>query len=106
MEVNNLRGSVFNRVITPSEKQAYKNLKEYDGGSYKINTYEKIKQILGKEVKPVKCKTKELNLSKEEIDEKINYARLLNFRHFDFNPGLFVESNSNEASFAKTVYNN
>ena len=39
LNTNDLKGTVFNRVITPSEKQAYKNLKEYDGGIYKIKNY-------------------------------------------------------------------
>ncbi|HBE9429219.1 hypothetical protein ACTPD6_04690 [Clostridioides difficile] len=48
MEIKGLKGSVFNRVITQSEKQAYKNLKKYDGGSYKISSHRKIKEILQK----------------------------------------------------------
>lgn len=102
--MNDLKGSVFNRVITPSERQAYKNLKEYDGGIYTINNYKRIKDILVEDLKSVNCKNNELDITQEEVNEYINYARLLNMRHADFNPGIFVEANSYEASFAKKVY--
>lgn len=106
MEVKDLKGSIFNRVITQSERQAYKNLQAYDGGTYKIRTYKKIEQILLKQVNTDICNTNELDITKEEILEYINYARLLNTRHSDFNPGIFIESSSYEASFAKKVYYN
>lgn len=99
-----LKGTVFNRVITPSERQAYKNLKEYDGGIYKIKNHKKIKEILACNLTLIKCKKSELDITQDEVNEYMNYARLLNIRHADFNPGVYVESNSYEASFAKKVY--
>ncbi|MBN9648787.1 DUF262 domain-containing protein [Terrisporobacter glycolicus] len=104
MGLKNLKGSVFNRVVTPSEKQAYKNLREYDGGNYEIRNREKIARILIDELKSRGCRRRELNITYDEIIEYVEYARLLNTKHSDFNPGVFVESNSYEASFAKKVY--
>lgn len=104
--MNDLKVSIFNRVITQSEKQAYKNLKEYDGGVYQIKNYKKIKEILGEDSISIKFKNKELYINQEEINEYMNYARLLNIRHADFNPGIYAEKNSYEASFAKKVYYN
>ncbi|UZP03733.1 DUF262 domain-containing protein [Clostridium botulinum] len=104
--MNNLKTSVFSRVIPPAEKQAYKNLKSYDGGIYKIKYYKKIMFILEEDLIPFKYRYKELDITQDEIDEYIHYAKLLNIRHADFNPGIFVEENSYEASFAKKVYYN
>ncbi len=106
MNTNDLKGTVFNRVITPSEKQAYKNLKEYDGGIYKIKNYKKIREILECDSISAKCGSSELHITQDEVNEYMNYARLLNIRHADFNPGIYVEPNSYEASFAKKVYYN
>lgn len=106
MDVSDLKGTVFNRVITPSEKQAYKNLKEYDGGIYNIKNYKKIKEILRNNLTPIKCRSNELDITQDEVNMYMNYAKLLNMRHADFNPGIYVEANSYEASFAKKVYFN
>jgi prophage maintenance system killer protein len=106
LNANHLNGTVFNRVITPSEKQAYKNLKEYDGGIYKIKNYEKIKEILDEDLPSIKCSNNELDITMDEVNEYMNYSRLLNLRHADFNPGIYIEANSYEASFAKKVYYN
>ena len=62
MNANDLNGTVFNRVFTPSEKQAYKNLKEYDGGIYKIKNYKKIKEIVDEYLASIKCSSNELDI--------------------------------------------
>ncbi|MDK0968524.1 DUF262 domain-containing protein [Clostridium perfringens] len=106
MSVSSLKGTVFNRVIPPSEKQAYKNLKEYDGGIYNIKNYRKIKEILKENLISINSRSIELYITQEEINMYMNYAKLLNIRHADFNPGIYVEANSYEASFSKKVYFN
>lgn len=95
---------VVNRTMSPSEKQAYKNLKDYDGGEYRVNSIEKITEVLSKEINTPSLQNGELNINQEEIDEYLNYAQLVNYRHADFNPGLFIDKNSYESSYAKKVY--
>jgi len=45
-----------------------------------------------------------LNTNQEEINEYLDYAQLVNFRHADFQPGIFADKNSYESSYAKKVY--
>lgn len=94
----------FSRVVTHSEEQAYKNLKSYDSGSYDIKSAEKVKLILNTAVRIPKSTPKTLDITQKEIDAYIYYAKLLNLKHSDFNPGIFAERNSYESSFAKKVY--
>jgi hypothetical protein len=102
--MKSLETALFSRVITPAEKLAYKNLKSYDSGIYNIKNGQKVKKILNADLVLPKYKTKLLEITKNEIDNYIHFAQLLNFKHSDFNPGRFAEKNSYEASFAKKVY--
>jgi len=92
------------RVMTLAEREAYQNLKSYDNGLYNVGNGQKIAGILKVDIIQLKYRTTILEITQEEIDEYIGYARRLNIRHADFNPGRFAERNSYEASFAKKVY--
>lgn len=97
---------IQDRIITLDERQAYKNLKSYDDGSYKINRRAEIERILTYGSSSFKTTTRNLYITKEEIYQYIDYAQILNTIHSDFNPGNFVERGVYEASFAKKVYYN
>lgn len=90
--------------MTPAEKQAYQNLKAYDGGVYKVKNLEKIIGILGTKQVSLNYRPKVLEITQEDIDRYINHAQIINYRHSDFNPGMFAERNSYESSFAKKIY--
>lgn len=96
--------SLYARTISQDEKQAYINLKSYDSGFYNIKSNLIIQHILNSEVVIPKVSSRELDITKEEIDVFMHYARLINIKHSDFNPGMYVERNSYESSFAKKVY--
>ncbi|MCY9380242.1 DUF262 domain-containing protein [Bacillus inaquosorum] len=96
--------SIFNRKVTMAEKQAYKNLKSYDDGRYKVGNIRKINNILKENLLIPKFKPRILKITNEQILNYINHAQLLNFHHSDFYPGIFAERNSYESSFAKKVY--
>lgn len=102
--MNSLETSIYNRVITPTEKQAYRNLKSYDSGIYIIKNGLKIKKILNADFELPKYKPKILEITQNEVDTYVHFAQILNFKHSDFNPGKFAEKNSYESSFAKKVY--
>jgi len=102
--MESINTSIFNRVITPAEKQAYKNLKSYDSGIYKIKNAQRIKEILNANLILPKYKPKILEITQREIDNYIHYGQILNLKHSEFNPGVFAERNSYESSFAKKVY--
>ncbi|MGM7637394.1 GmrSD restriction endonuclease domain-containing protein, partial [Bacillus sp. Hm123] len=101
-----LETSTFNRTTTPAEKQAYKNLKSYDSGTYNIKSEKKIKKILSTDLIIPKYRPKALEITQKEIDMYIDYAQILNQKHSDFNPGRFAERNAYESSFAKKGYYN
>lgn len=96
--------TITNRAIPPSETQAYKNLKDYDGGEYEVKRADEISDILYKNEFALDYKSNQLDITQEEIDEYVRHAQLINTRHSDFNPGFFAERNSYESSFAKKVY--
>lgn len=95
---------ITNRVISPLEKKAYKNLRDYDGGDYQVKNTEEIAKIIFENDVKYKHKPKVLDITQEQIDEYVLHAQIINFRHADFNPGIFNERNSYESSFAKKVY--
>lgn len=95
---------ITNRAITPLEKQAYKNLRDYDGGEYQVKNAQEIAKIIYENNIEYRYKPKSLDISQEQIDEYVLHAQIINFKHSDFNPGIFAERNSYESSFAKKVY--
>ncbi len=95
---------LYNRVISQEEKQAYINLKSYDSGFYNIKSNLIIQHILDSYIIFPKINYRELDITKQEIEYFIHYAQLINIKHSNFNPGIFVEKNSYESSFAKKVY--
>lgn len=95
---------LYNRATSQEEKQAYKNLKSYDSGFYNIKSKLIIQHILDSKIILPKVFFRELYITKQEIDSFIHYAQLINIKHSDFNPGMYVEKNSYESSFAKKVY--
>ena len=95
---------ITSRAISPSEKMAYKNLKNYDGGVYQVKHAKEISDIIFKNDVAHKPNPRELDITQEQIDEYVLHAQVINFRHSDFEPGTFSERNSYEASFAKKVY--
>lgn len=98
--------NITNRVVLPSEKEAYKNLRDYDGGNYQVKNTEEIAKIIYKNNIEYIHKSKVLDITQEQIYEYISYAQNINLKHADFSPGIFNERNSYEASFAKKVYFN
>ncbi|MFS0776450.1 DUF262 domain-containing protein [Neobacillus sp. 3P2-tot-E-2] len=95
---------ITNRAISPLEKQAYKNLRDYDGGEYKVNNAKEISKIIFESDIEYKYNPRALEITQEHIDEYVLHAQIINLKHSDFQPGVFAERNSYEASFAKKVY--
>ena len=95
---------ITNRAISPLEKKAYKNLKDYDGGEYQVKNAEKISKIIFENDIEYKYEPKALDITQEQIDEYVSHAQIINLKHSDFKPGIFAERNSYESSFAKKVY--
>ncbi|GGH21532.1 hypothetical protein GCM10008013_19500 [Paenibacillus segetis] len=102
--VGSINNIVINRTMTPDERQAYKNLKDYDGGEYKVKSIERITEVLSKDNKYQIMQNSVLETNQDEIDDFLNYAQLVNFRHADFRPGLYVDKSAYESSYAKKVY--
>lgn len=90
--------------MSPSEKKAYKNLRDYDGGEYQVKHTKEISQIIFENNIEYKYKPTVLDITQEQIDEYVLHAQIINLKHSDFNPGIFAEKNSYESSFAKKVY--
>lgn len=97
---------ITNRAISPLEKKAYKNLRDYDGGNYKVRNTEIIANIIYERDIQYKFDSKELKISQKEINHYMSHAQVINLKHSDFQPGTFSEKNPYEASFAKKMYFN
>ncbi|WP_240689296.1 DUF262 domain-containing protein [Ammoniphilus sp. YIM 78166] len=95
---------ITNRAISPLEKIAYKNLRDYDGGEYQVKHSVEISKIVFENNIVHNYTPVELGITQEQIDEYVLHAQIINIKHSDFKPGIFAERNSYESSFAKKVY--
>lgn len=85
---------ITNRAISPLEKIAYKNLRDYDGGEYQVKHTLEISEIIFENNIVHNYNPVELDITKEQIDEYVLHAQLINLKHSDFKPGIFAERNS------------
>lgn len=95
---------ITNRSMTPLEKEAYKNLRDYDGGEYEVKHAKEISEIIYENSIKHEYRPKVLEITTEQINEYVSHAQIVNFKHSDYKPGFFAERNSYESSFAKKVY--
>ena len=83
---------ITNRAISPLEKKAYKNLRDYDGGEYQVKHAKEISNIIFKNDIEYKYKPKALDITQEQIEEYVLHAQIINLKHSDFKqPGIFAK---------------
>lgn len=92
------------RMRSIREELAYSNLSSYDSGEYKVLNIKIIESILLKEKNCIIKKIMDIEIDSQKMNGYMEYAVLLNYRHSDFQPGIFSERNSYEASFGKKAY--
>lgn len=86
------------------EKQAYKNLSDYDSGYYKPQFHQR--DLVYKELSFQNFSGNKLQhlIDNKFIEEIILYAQTINGRHSDFKRGVYSDKNAFYSTFSKLLY--